>query len=139
MLIFFLFLSFVFTIFYVSIMLTYKNEWNDLEEIHFLNENPTTSVTVIIPARNEAKNIGHLLNDIMQQVFPENLLEVIIIDENQLRHIFFRCATWLVEYDFYAGCIRPNDHCFSLYSIPFSLEGLEPKMAYSKSFVNQLF
>ena len=57
MLIFFLVISFLLTIFYVSIMLTYKNEWNDIEEVHVLSENPTTTVTIIIPARNEAENI----------------------------------------------------------------------------------
>jgi len=62
-------------------MLTYKNEWNEMEEIHVLKENPTTPVTIIIPARNEAKNIGNLLHDIAQQIYPENLIEVIVIDD----------------------------------------------------------
>lgn len=77
----FLFISFLLTIFYVSIMLTYKNEWNEMEEIHSLSENPITSVSIIIPARNEAKNINHLLHDIAQQVYPNHLIEVIVIDD----------------------------------------------------------
>jgi len=62
-------------------MLTYKNEWNEMEEIHVLKENPTTPVTIIIPARNESKNIRHLLQDIAHQVYPNHLLEVIVIDD----------------------------------------------------------
>ncbi len=73
--------SFLLTIFYISIMLTYKNEWNEMEEIHVLKENPTTPVTIIIPARNESKNIRHLLQDIAHQVYPNHLLEVIVIDD----------------------------------------------------------
>lgn len=73
--------SFLLTIFYISIMLTYKNEWNEMEEIHVLKENPATSVSIIIPARNESKNIRHLLQDIAHQVYPNHLLEVIVIDD----------------------------------------------------------
>jgi cellulose synthase/poly-beta-1,6-N-acetylglucosamine synthase-like glycosyltransferase len=62
-------------------MLTYKNEWNEMEEIHVLKENPATSVSIIIPARNESKNIRHLLQDIAHQVYPNHLLEVIVIDD----------------------------------------------------------
>ena len=100
MLIFFLFLSFVFTIFYVSIMLTYKNEWNDIEEIHFLNENPTTTVTVIIPARNEAKKIGHLLHDITQQVYPVTLTEVIIIDDFSEDATYSICEHYAAQFNY---------------------------------------
>lgn len=76
-----LFLSFLLTIFYVSIMWTYKNEWEEMEEVHFLEEHLSTSVTVIIPARNEAANIGHLLHDLTQQVYPTELMEVIVVDD----------------------------------------------------------
>jgi cellulose synthase/poly-beta-1,6-N-acetylglucosamine synthase-like glycosyltransferase len=62
-------------------MLTYKNEWNEIEEVHTLSENATTSVSIIIPARNEAKNIGNLLHDIAQQFYPKELIEVIVIDD----------------------------------------------------------
>ncbi len=77
----FLFISFLLTIFYVSIMWTYKNEWNEMEEIHMLEEQVSTEVSVIIPARNEAANIGFLLHDLTQQIYPANKLEVIIIDD----------------------------------------------------------
>ena len=58
-------------------MWTYKNEWEEIEEVHFLNDQPSTAVTIIIPARNEAANIGHLLHDITQQVYPTQLTELI--------------------------------------------------------------
>jgi cellulose synthase/poly-beta-1,6-N-acetylglucosamine synthase-like glycosyltransferase len=62
-------------------MWTYKNEWEEIEEVHYLNDQPSTAVTIVIPARNEAANIGHLLHDITQQVYPTQLTEVIIIDD----------------------------------------------------------
>lgn len=81
MFLFLLLCSFLLTIFYISIMLTYKNEWNEMEEIHVLKENPNTLVSIIIPARNEAKNISNLLHDIAQQIYPKDLIEVIVIDD----------------------------------------------------------
>lgn len=62
-------------------MLTYKNEWNELEEQSALAEIVQTYISVIIPARNEAKNIATLLKDISQQNYPTSLLEVIVVDD----------------------------------------------------------
>lgn len=41
----------------------------------------TTAVSVIIPVRNEAGNIVHLLQDLAAQVYPKQLLEVLVIDD----------------------------------------------------------
>ena len=43
---------------------------------------PKTKVSVIIAARNEAANIGRTLSDILQQDFPGELLEVIVVDDH---------------------------------------------------------
>ena len=96
----FLFVSFLLTIFYVSIMWTYKNEWERMEEIHFLSEHPATSVSVIIPARNEAANIGHLLHDITQQVYPTALTEVIIIDDFSEDGTYDICQQYAKEHTY---------------------------------------
>ncbi len=54
-----------------------KNILSSSEE----NFTPKLNVTVIIPARNEADNIGHCLSAIQLQNYPEDLLEVIVIDD----------------------------------------------------------
>ena len=59
-------------------MWTYKNEWEEIEEVHFLNDQPSTAVTIVIPARNEAANICHLLHDITQHGYPTQLTKKII-------------------------------------------------------------
>ena len=82
MLIFFLLISFLLTIFYVSIMLIYKNKWNKIVETSELSDNVQTFISIIIPARNEAKNIENILNDILQQKYPNDLFEVMVIDDN---------------------------------------------------------
>ncbi len=62
-------------------MRTYKYKWEEIAEVSLLNDTPSTTVTIIVPARNEGANIGHLLQDITQQIYPTDLLEVIIIDD----------------------------------------------------------
>jgi cellulose synthase/poly-beta-1,6-N-acetylglucosamine synthase-like glycosyltransferase len=43
---------------------------------------PKTSISVIIPARNEAKNIGLCLQTVAQQNYPKDLFEIILIDDH---------------------------------------------------------
>lgn len=43
---------------------------------------PTTKVTVLVPARNEANNIEPLLNCLLAQNYPRELLEILVIDDH---------------------------------------------------------
>lgn len=43
---------------------------------------PHTKVSVLIAARNEEANIGHTLSDILAQDFPNELLEIIVVDDH---------------------------------------------------------
>jgi cellulose synthase/poly-beta-1,6-N-acetylglucosamine synthase-like glycosyltransferase len=43
---------------------------------------PSTKVSVIIPARNESKNIISCLKSISSQTYPESLYEIIIVDDS---------------------------------------------------------
>lgn len=42
---------------------------------------PKASITVLIPVRNEAVNIGACLQSILQGSYPPNLLEIIVLDD----------------------------------------------------------
>lgn len=89
--IYWLIISFLLTVFYIGIMYTYKNEWEEIDETNLLSENVSTAVSIIIPARNEAKNIEALLYDITQLIYPKELLEVIIIDDHSEDNTFEIC------------------------------------------------
>ena len=45
------------------------------------NNNPNTHFSIIIPFRNEAKNLPGLLKTITQLNYPENLFEIIFVDD----------------------------------------------------------
>ena len=59
----------------MGIMLTYKNEWIEIMQVNELSEHVETSISIIIPARNEVKNIIHLLSDILKQDYPKELFD----------------------------------------------------------------
>lgn len=68
---------------YAILLLFYRYGWL-LEPTRVLNKEytPCTKVSIIIPARNESKHIGALLNDIMSQYYPSTLMEVVVIDDH---------------------------------------------------------
>lgn len=68
---------------YAVLILYYKAGWNHLDEF-VLNKQyvPKTKVSIIIPARNEELNIGHLLKDILSQYYPTDLMEIIVVDDH---------------------------------------------------------
>lgn len=43
---------------------------------------PSTAITVLVPARNEAHNIIACMNAVLAQHYPQNLLQCIIIDDH---------------------------------------------------------
>jgi poly-beta-1,6-N-acetyl-D-glucosamine synthase len=70
------------TLFYAGMMWFYRQRWQQLPEVRVRASSPVTPVSIIIPARNEEKNIGRLLQDIQQQDYPKALLEVIVVDDH---------------------------------------------------------
>ena len=71
------------TIAYGVLMLLYARGWHMQEEFR-LRERfvPETKITVIIPARNEAGNISSCIQSILANDYPQELFEVIVIDDH---------------------------------------------------------
>ncbi|WP_462254859.1 glycosyltransferase [Ferruginibacter sp.] len=43
---------------------------------------PTTKISIVIPARNEAENIKNCLDSIVNQSYPKHLFEVLVVDDH---------------------------------------------------------
>lgn len=75
-------ISAILTLLYAALILLYR-KW--FLQLRLFNYNPsfipTTPFSIIIPARNEAANIGSCLQSIAQQNYPQHLFEVIVIDD----------------------------------------------------------
>jgi cellulose synthase/poly-beta-1,6-N-acetylglucosamine synthase-like glycosyltransferase len=70
---------------YAVLIISYRQSWLKAESYQPENRNQnTTLITIVIPARNEEKNIGHCIESILQQTYPAHLLEVIIVDDNSI-------------------------------------------------------
>lgn len=71
-----------FGIVYVFIIGMYTVGWFRLKtEIHN-DSTPNSFVSIIIPCRNEESNIENLLGDLVQQDYPENSFEILVVDDN---------------------------------------------------------
>jgi len=71
----FLFLGYSFLIVY------YWLSWRSIPEYFSSAEKPSTGFSVIIPARNEERNIIGSLESVCAQHYPTNLLQIIAIDD----------------------------------------------------------
>lgn len=69
-------------LFYGGMFLFYQYGWLTLPEWKSKEISGKTQVSIIIPARNEEKNIGNVLQDILRQTYPAELLEVIVVDDH---------------------------------------------------------
>ncbi len=75
----------IFFVGYAALIFYYRQCWlqiPDYESSVFINKDPSTKITVIIPARNEENNIGHCLQSIIDQTYPANLFEIIVVDDH---------------------------------------------------------
>lgn len=71
------------TCLYLLTIFLIMQEWLRMKEWTTpLSFQATTPVSIIIPARNEEKNIGRLLLSISQQNYPKELLQIIVIDDH---------------------------------------------------------
>jgi len=67
---------------YCALVLTYIIGWVSTANFKSTNNQFTTSVTILVPARNEEENIQLCLEAITNQNYPKELLEIIVINDH---------------------------------------------------------
>jgi len=68
---------------YTALLCAYRIGWQQQPVFDTLaNYEPTTTITVVIPARNERDNIGRCLASLQAQRYPVELFEVIVVDDH---------------------------------------------------------
>ena len=88
---------------YTILILFYRAAWRHLPSFTVdKSYEPSTTISIIIPARNEAKNIASLLKCISRQFYPSKLIEVIVMDDHSSDETVEIVKTF------------PNVQCFSL-------------------------
>lgn len=67
---------------YSVLILYYTISWKAAPVFVPEEKKPVTTISVIIPARNEEKNIRALLESLEKQSYPRHLYEVIVVDDH---------------------------------------------------------
>ena len=76
-------ICFLLTFGYVLLMLVYTYGWSQQKDFVLpLVFEPQTHISVIIPARNERRNIGACVESILAQKYPQHLFEIIVVDDH---------------------------------------------------------
>lgn len=83
-------------ILYSFLIMYYRAGWQELTAFSQVGHEPSTKISVIIPARNEEENIGELLTSLEKQTYPQHLFEIIVIDD----HSTDNTATVVSSYSF---------------------------------------
>jgi cellulose synthase/poly-beta-1,6-N-acetylglucosamine synthase-like glycosyltransferase len=77
----------------------YRRGWNAIPEVHSRNEQfRNVHVSLVIPVRNEARNVRQLFDAVLSQNYPAGLLEVIFVDDHS------EDGTWETISAFTATC-----------------------------------
>lgn len=66
---------------YSSLIFYYCNSWITIPSFDSQFDNAHTTISVIIPARNEEKNIAACLQGIINQLYPSDLYEILVVDD----------------------------------------------------------
>lgn len=74
---------FVILVSYIALLLQYKKWFSHLREFQMTSTftHPNIHFSIVIPARDEAENIGACLQSILQNEYPLSLYEIIVIDD----------------------------------------------------------
>jgi poly-beta-1,6-N-acetyl-D-glucosamine synthase len=67
---------------YSILILYYWRSWKSIPDFIATDETSSILVSIIIPARNEEKNIGLLLQALQDQTYPKDLIEIIVVDDH---------------------------------------------------------
>src|SRR5689334_11565825 len=69
-------------IIYGILILYYWQSWSSVPEFVANHTSYSTKASIIIPARNEEKNIAQLLQALEKQTYPPRLFEIIVINDH---------------------------------------------------------
>ncbi|MGN6165292.1 MAG: glycosyltransferase [Flavisolibacter sp.] len=74
-------MSVIFLLLYGCLLFFYKKSWHLLSAFEAKENAAQSFISVIVPARNEEKNISNLLNSLKAQSYPQSSFEIIVSDD----------------------------------------------------------
>src|SRR6187549_2791830 len=80
-LIFFVYLTVILLCLYLLLINVYLYCFSKLKVFNLTSTKPSTTFSIIIPARNEEQNIEACIQTILNNDYPKNLFEIIVADD----------------------------------------------------------
>lgn len=66
---------------YAGLLLFYRRGWMELKEFDAEGMGGDARISVVVPARNEERNLPALLGALNEQTYPAELFEVVVVDD----------------------------------------------------------
>lgn len=76
-----LIITLLFLLLYALLIAFYQRGWRAAKDTSFTGARPEALLTVVVPARNEEKNIARLLIALQRQSYPKDRFEVLVVDD----------------------------------------------------------
>lgn len=84
---------------YVFLILQLILGFNKVKSFEVTDVTPKTAFTIVVPFRNEAKNLPTLLESISNLSYPHKLIEIILVDDFSTDHSERVCIQWRMKHE----------------------------------------
>lgn len=74
------------TLLYFLVILVFTIGWYRMKVFTASMRNFSTKVSIVVVFRNEEQHIGNLLNSLMEQTYPEDLWEIVLVNDHSTDH-----------------------------------------------------
>lgn len=84
--------------------------FNKIKSFEVSDLTPKTAFTIVVPFRNEAKNLPTLLESISNLNYPHKLIEIILVDDFSTDNSERICIQWRMKYEHLDTTLLENLH-----------------------------
>lgn len=95
---------------YFTLLLVFQTGWDKAIRKSFQKKDVLNSIAVIIPVRNEEATIGTLLRDVIEQQYPPEYVEIIIVDDHSQDNTLLVIEETLRQHPFLKATITSLSH-----------------------------
>ena len=95
---------------YVLLIIQLIFGFNKVKSFHVTDLATKTAFTIVIPFRNEAKNLPNLLESISNLNYPHKMIEIILVDDFSTDNSERICIQWRMKYEHLDTTLLENLH-----------------------------
>lgn len=95
---------------YVFLILQLILGFNKVKSFEIIDTTPKTAFTIVVPFRNEAKNLPKLLGSISELNYPHKMIEIILVDDFSTDNSERICIQWRMKHEHLDTTLLENLH-----------------------------